>query len=170
MQSVTRRGTLREAPRVVTAAPRINRYSYTSCGARIKELEKEMEEEDDSPATRAELFGLLWKVQKYEEHSHNPHSYFQLPVVGGGGSGQGGGSGAAAAAAADNDDDDDVEAVPETIDLTGESFIDLDEYLEQVQTPGTPAYVAATAARAAEAARVKVKQEKKSAAAGVHQG
>ena len=144
MQSMTRRGTLRETPRETMAKPRIHRYETTSCFARIEQLEeqeKEAEEEENS-AIRAELFELLWRVKKYEQHCYNPHSYFQLPRVG---------NYAA--------DDDDVEIVPDTINLTGSNAIDLDEYLEQLRTPKTPAYIAATAARAAVAAAAAVKEE-----------
>ena len=147
MQSMTRRGTLRETPRETMAKPRIHRYETTSCFARIEQLEeqeKEAEEEEENSAIHAELFEILWGVEKYEQHCHNPHSWFQLPRVG-------------------NDSAaDDVEIVPETIDLTGsddDDAVDLDEYLEQLQTPGTPANIAATAARAAVAAAAAVKEE-----------
>ena len=140
MQSMTRRGTLRETPRETMAKPRIYRYKTTSCFARIQQLE----EQEQNPAIHAELFELLWSVEKYEQHCHNPHSWFQLPRVG-------------------NDSAaDDVEIVPETIDLTGsddDDAVDLDEYLEQLQTPGTPANIAATVARAAVAAAAAVKEE-----------
>ena len=146
MQSMTRRGTLRETPRETMAKPRIHRYETTSCFARIEQLEeqeKEAEEEENS-AIHAELFEILWGVEKYEQHCHNPHSWFQLPRVG-------------------NDSAaDDVEIVSETIDLTGsddDDAVDLDEYLEQLQTPGTPANIAATVARAAVAAAAAVKEE-----------
>ena len=143
MQSMTRRGTLRETPRETMAKPRIYRYKTTSCFARIQQLE----EQEQNPAIHAELFELLWSVEKYEQHCQNPHSWFQLPRVG---------NDAAA------DDDDDVETVPDTIDLTGsddDDAVDLDEYLEQLQTPGTPANIAATVARAAVAAAAVVKEE-----------
>ena len=139
-QSLTRRGTLRETPRKTMAKPRIRRYATTSCFARIEQLE----EAEENSAIRAELFELLWSVEKYEQHCHNPHSWFQLPRVG-------------------NDSAaDDVEIVSETIDLTGsddDDAVDLDEYLEQLQTPGTPANIAATVARAAVAAAAAVKEE-----------
>jgi hypothetical protein len=148
-QSLTRRGTLRETPRKTMAKPRIRRYATTSCFARIEQLE----EAEENSAIRAELFELLWSVEKYEQHCHNPHSWFQLPRVG---------NNSAAAAAADDDDNNDVETVPDTIDLTGsddDGAVDLDEYLEQLQTPGTPANIAATVARAAVAAAAAVKEE-----------
>ena len=149
MQSMPRRATLRETPRETMAKPRIHRYETTSCFARIEQLE----EAEENSAIRAELFELLWSVEKYEQHCHNPHSWFQLPRVG---------NNSAAAAAADDDDNNDVETVPDTIDLTGsddDGAVDLDEYLEQLQTPGTPANIAATVARAAVAAAAAVKEE-----------
>ena len=140
MQSMTRRGTLRETPRETMAKPRIHRYAKQSCFARIQQLN----EQEENSEIRAELFELLWSVEKYEQHCHNPHSWFQLPRVG-------------------NDSAaDDVEIVSETIDLTGsddDDAVDLDEYLEQLQTPGTPANIAATVARAAVAAAAAGKEE-----------
>ena len=155
MQSMTRRGTLRETPRETMAKPRIHRYATTSCFARIRQLEEQEEEagEEENSAIRAEQFELLWGIEKYEQHCHNPNHWFQLPRVG---------NNSAAAAAAADDDDSDVETVPDTIDLTGsddDGAVDLDEYLEQLQTPGTPANIAATVARAAVAAAAAVKEE-----------